>query len=117
VAFDSRDVFLNATENGELDIVQEKLSEGVDPCHTNLEGVTGLHNSSIGGHLDIVKLLTEKGADVNGSHIYFYIFLKKTILFDFLFNSSLLSLFTFISFSLLSFILFENNYDYNSMRF
>lgn len=49
---------------GELKEVEKLLSEGTDPNTADEEGYSALHAAAENGNLDIVKLLVEKGADV-----------------------------------------------------
>ncbi len=78
-------MFLDAAENGELTVIEDCLFHGTDPNYCNEDGITALHNASIGGHLDVVKLLLSKGADLNGSFLLFYALLITFFLFCFVF--------------------------------
>jgi hypothetical protein len=57
---------LDATESGNIRRVQELLDSGVDiNDYVNDYGMTALLLASMYEHIDIVRLLLEKGADVN----------------------------------------------------
>jgi len=71
VRFENSAVFLDATENGELDVVKKCVEEGVSAKHANADGISGIHNAAIGGHLDVVKYLVQKGADIFGISFLF----------------------------------------------
>ncbi|CAI3156788.1 hypothetical protein MWMV8_MWMV8_02201 [Acinetobacter calcoaceticus] len=50
---------------GDLDQVQQLLLEGQDPNQTDDEGYSALQAAAENGHLEVVKLLVEKGALVD----------------------------------------------------
>ena len=70
VQFDASSVFLDAAENGELDVLKECIGKGVSPSHTTAEGVTGLHSAALGGHIEIIKYLLSKGVPINGEGFF-----------------------------------------------
>lgn len=49
---------------GEVAEVEKSLANGVDVNQTDEEGYSALHVAAENGYLDVVKLLVEKGADV-----------------------------------------------------
>ena len=57
--------FLHAVENGDLEQVKEALGKGADVDVTDNIGQTALMAASRKGHKAMVKLLLDKGADVN----------------------------------------------------
>jgi ankyrin repeat protein len=62
--------FFHASISGDLQAIEESLDTGkvdVNACARWLEweGATALHRAAEGGHLDIVKLLLARGADVD----------------------------------------------------
>ena len=54
-----------AAHNGKLEIVQRLISGGESPNSTNRFGKTPLMHASENGHIEIVKWLTEQGAEIN----------------------------------------------------
>ena len=65
VSFDPLALLLDASLEGELDLVRKTAAEVTDPSAANDEGITALHNAICAGHLDIVQFLVEFGCDVN----------------------------------------------------
>lgn len=65
VSFDPLALLLDASLEGELDLVKKSAAEVEDVSAPNDEGITALHNAICAGHYDIVKFLIEFGADVN----------------------------------------------------
>ena len=65
VMFDPLALLLDASLEGELDLVMKTAKEVSDPSAANDEGITALHNAICAGHLDIVEFLVEFGCDVN----------------------------------------------------
>ena len=66
IRFDPLIVFLDASLEGDLEQVKELIEKGtvsVNSC--NDEGITALHCAACNGHLEILKFLLEKGAEVN----------------------------------------------------
>jgi len=56
---------LDASLEGELDLVKKTAGEVTDPSAANDEGITALHNAICAGHLEIVQFLVLFGCDVN----------------------------------------------------
>ena len=57
---------LNAAEKGELSTVEKLLKEGVDIDYCTAGwGITALMIAVCNRHIDIIKILIKKGADVN----------------------------------------------------
>ena len=55
---------LTGCQSGDLATVRYYLSRGIDPCFQHPEmGTTALHEAALYGHLEIVKLLVDHGAD------------------------------------------------------
>ena len=65
VSFDPLALLLDASLEGELDLVKKTACEVADPSAANDEGITALHNAICAGHLDIVQFLVLFGCDVN----------------------------------------------------
>merc|ERR1719350_1498289 len=65
VMFDPLALLLDASLEGELDLVKRTAKQVPDPSAANDEGITALHNAICAGHLDIVQFLVEFGCDVN----------------------------------------------------
>ena len=65
VSFDPLALLLDASLEGELDLVRQTAAAVADPSAANDEGITALHNAICAGHLDIVKFLVRFGCDVN----------------------------------------------------
>merc|ERR1711971_574587 len=65
ISFDPLALLLDASLEGELDLVKQTAREVPDPSAANDEGITALHNAICAGHLDIVQFLVEFGCDVN----------------------------------------------------
>ena len=65
IRFDPLALLLDASLEGELDLVQTTASQVANPSAANDEGITALHNAICAGHFDIVKFLVEFGCDVN----------------------------------------------------
>ena len=63
--FDPLALLLDASLEGELELVQRTARQVEDPSAANDEGITALHNAICAGHLDIVEFLVEFGCDVN----------------------------------------------------
>lgn len=65
VSFDPLALLLDASLEGELELVMKTASQVSNPSAANDEGITALHNAICAGHLEIVKFLVEFGCDVN----------------------------------------------------
>jgi hypothetical protein len=65
VSFDPLALLLDASLEGELELVMRTASEVPDPSAANDEGITALHNAICAGHYEIVKFLVEFGCNVN----------------------------------------------------
>ncbi|XP_076463884.1 uncharacterized protein LOC143296025 isoform X1 [Babylonia areolata] len=65
VSFDPLALLLDASLEGELDLVTRTAKEVADVSTPNDEGITALHNAICAGHYEIVKFLIQFGADVN----------------------------------------------------
>lgn len=65
VSFDPLALLLDASLEGELDLVKKTALEVANPSAANDEGITALHNAICAGHLEIVRFLVELGCDVN----------------------------------------------------
>ncbi|WP_099075504.1 ankyrin repeat domain-containing protein [Proteus alimentorum] len=57
--------FLNAAEQGQLEILKNCLEKGVDINITNRQGRTAIVNASLNKHYDCVSFLINAGADIN----------------------------------------------------
>ncbi|KAK6183377.1 hypothetical protein SNE40_010872 [Patella caerulea] len=65
VSFDPLALLLDASLEGELELVKRTASQVTDVSAPNDEGITALHNAICAGHYEIVKFLLEFGCDVN----------------------------------------------------
>ncbi|RXG68416.1 Apoptosis-stimulating of p53 protein 2 [Armadillidium vulgare] len=65
VSFDPLALLLDASLEGELELVKRTATEVTNPSAANDEGITALHNAICAGHLDIVTFLVTFGCDVN----------------------------------------------------
>ncbi|XP_018020958.1 apoptotic enhancer 1 protein, partial [Hyalella azteca] len=65
VSFDPLALLLDASLEGELELVKRTAMEVSNPSAANDEGITALHNAICAGHLDIVTFLVTFGCDVN----------------------------------------------------
>lgn len=65
VSFDPLALLLDASLEGELELVKKTAAQVPNPSAANDEGITALHNAICAGHLEIVKFLVEFGCDVN----------------------------------------------------
>ncbi|XP_065368117.1 apoptosis-stimulating of p53 protein 2 isoform X1 [Calliphora vicina] len=65
VSFDPLALLLDASLEGELELVKKTAMQVPNPSAANDEGITALHNAICAGHFDIVKFLVEFGCDVN----------------------------------------------------
>lgn len=55
---------------GDVEQVEQLLAEGIDPNQTDHEGYTALQAAAENDHLDVVKLLVSKGADIRSKGQY-----------------------------------------------
>lgn len=65
VSFDPLALLLDASLEGELELVMKTARLVKDPSAANDEGITALHNAICAGHFDIVRFLVQFGCDVN----------------------------------------------------
>ncbi|VDI09464.1 apoptosis-stimulating of p53 protein 1 [Mytilus galloprovincialis] len=65
VSFDPLALLLDASLEGELELVKRCASQVANVSESNDEGITALHNAICAGHYDIVTFLVEFGCDVN----------------------------------------------------
>ena len=55
---------------GDIEQVEQALQEGLDVNSADEEGYSALHAAAENDHLEVVKLLVSKGADVDHRSIY-----------------------------------------------
>ncbi|NNH86573.1 ankyrin repeat domain-containing protein [Acinetobacter terrae] len=55
---------------GDLEQVTETLKQGIDPNSTDDEGYSALQAAAENDHLEVVKLLVSKGADIDHRSTY-----------------------------------------------
>nr|XP_045361693.1 apoptosis-stimulating of p53 protein 1 isoform X1 [Camelus bactrianus] len=67
VRFSPLALLLDASLEGEFDLVQRVIYEVEDPSQPNDEGITPLHNAVCAGHHHIVKFLLDFGVNVNAA--------------------------------------------------
>ncbi|XP_059480409.1 apoptosis-stimulating of p53 protein 2 isoform X2 [Neocloeon triangulifer] len=65
VSFDPLALLLDASLEGELELVKRTATQVTNPSAANDEGITALHNAICAGHFEIVKFLVQFGCDVN----------------------------------------------------
>lgn len=65
VSFDPLALLLDASLEGELDLVVKTASQVGNVSAANDEGITALHNAICAGHPEVVQFLVEFGCDVN----------------------------------------------------
>uniref|UniRef100_A0A0K8TGI8 SH3 domain-containing protein n=2 Tax=Lygus hesperus TaxID=30085 RepID=A0A0K8TGI8_LYGHE len=65
VSFDPLALLLDASLEGELELVMRTAGQVRDPSAANDEGITALHNAICAGHFEIVTFLVKFGCDVN----------------------------------------------------
>ncbi|XP_055626581.1 apoptosis-stimulating of p53 protein 1 [Toxorhynchites rutilus septentrionalis] len=65
VSFDPLALLLDASLEGELELVQKTALQVSNPSAANDEGITALHNAICAGHVEIVEFLVSFGCDVN----------------------------------------------------
>jgi ankyrin repeat protein len=57
--------FLGAVKEGNVAVVKDMLSKGIDPNTLSANGWTGLTYATASGHLELVRMLVQAGTDVN----------------------------------------------------
>ncbi|XP_029009447.1 apoptosis-stimulating of p53 protein 2-like isoform X2 [Betta splendens] len=67
VKFNPLALLLDASLEGEYDLVQRVIYDVDDPSLPNDEGITALHNAVCAGHTEIVKFLVQFGVNVNAA--------------------------------------------------
>uniref|UniRef100_A0A8C6DD32 Protein phosphatase 1 regulatory subunit 13B n=1 Tax=Moschus moschiferus TaxID=68415 RepID=A0A8C6DD32_MOSMO len=67
VRFNPLALLLDASLEGEFDLVQRVIYEVEDPSTPNDEGITPLHNAVCAGHHHIVRFLLDFGVNVNAA--------------------------------------------------
>uniref|UniRef100_A0A5F9CWP0 Protein phosphatase 1 regulatory subunit 13B n=1 Tax=Oryctolagus cuniculus TaxID=9986 RepID=A0A5F9CWP0_RABIT len=67
VRFNPLALLLDASLEGEFDLVQRVIYEVEDPSEPNDEGITPLHNAVCAGHHHIVRFLLDFGVNVNAA--------------------------------------------------
>lgn len=65
VSFDPLALLLDASLEGELELVKKTCQQVSNPSAANDEGITALHNAICAGHLEVMRFLVEFGCDVN----------------------------------------------------
>ncbi|XP_039619588.1 protein phosphatase 1 regulatory subunit 12A [Polypterus senegalus] len=65
VCFAQGAVFMAACSAGDREEVRELLQQGAEINHTNVDGLTALHQACIDENLEMVEFLVEHGANVN----------------------------------------------------
>lgn len=68
-----------AAQQGHVDIVRYCLDHGVDVAAS--DGMTALHQAAAGGHLELMALLLERGANLEALNVYGGTVLSSTIWF------------------------------------
>ncbi|XP_074552144.1 apoptosis-stimulating of p53 protein 2-like [Halichoeres trimaculatus] len=67
VKFNPLALLLDASLEGEYDLVQRVIYDVDDPSMPNDEGITALHNAVCAGHTEIVKFLVQFGVNANAA--------------------------------------------------
>nr|XP_046232665.1 apoptosis-stimulating of p53 protein 2-like isoform X2 [Scatophagus argus] len=67
VKFNPLALLLDASLEGEYDLVQRVIYDVEDPSMPNDEGITALHNAVCAGHGEIVKFLVQFGVNANAA--------------------------------------------------
>uniref|UniRef100_UPI00358FBB71 protein phosphatase 1 regulatory subunit 12A n=1 Tax=Myxine glutinosa TaxID=7769 RepID=UPI00358FBB71 len=65
VKFDDGAVFLAACSSGDTEEVLRLLERGADINHSNVDGLSALHQACIDENIDMVRFLVECGANIN----------------------------------------------------
>jgi len=65
IRFDPLALLLDASLEGDYEMVQDVITKVTNVSGANDEGITALHNAVCAGHYDLVRLLVHMGADVN----------------------------------------------------
>ncbi|KDO23851.1 hypothetical protein SPRG_11282 [Saprolegnia parasitica CBS 223.65] len=60
-----RDAVCAAARAGDTERLEQLVNDGASVHHVRWSGVSALHRACEGGHLDAIKLLIARGADVN----------------------------------------------------
>ena len=67
IRFDPLALLLDASLEGEIDLVKKIIDLVPNPSGANDEGITALHNAVCAGHFELVKFLVHYGSDINAS--------------------------------------------------
>ncbi|XP_071963070.1 apoptosis-stimulating of p53 protein 1-like isoform X2 [Antedon mediterranea] len=67
VRFDPLALLLDASLEGEYDLVRRIMPDVLNPSAANDEGITAVHNAICAGHFEIVNFLLDWGCDVNAA--------------------------------------------------
>uniref|UniRef100_H2ZMA4 SH3 domain-containing protein n=1 Tax=Ciona savignyi TaxID=51511 RepID=H2ZMA4_CIOSA len=67
IRFDPLALLLDASLEGEFDLVKQIIDQVEDPSGANDEGITALHNAVCAGHFELVRFLVHYGCDINAS--------------------------------------------------
>ena len=76
---------LHEAHNGNLEVVKDLVQNGINVNAKDAKHFTALHLASLKGHLNVVVLLLEYGAEVNVTNKRFVIVLF-TVFFSFTFS-------------------------------
>lgn len=82
VSFDPLALLLDASLEGELELVRATAGRVADASAANDEGITALHNAICAGHLGIVRFLVQFGCDVNAQDSDGWYVSEEVIYFD-----------------------------------
>lgn len=61
--------FLRASHEGDMDVVEKMLKQGVPADVSNSAGLQGIHFAAKGGNLEMIQLLLNSGASVNAQSL------------------------------------------------
>lgn len=67
IRFDPLALLLDASLEGDFDLVKGIIGQVANSSGANDEGITALHNAVCAGHFDIVRFLVHFGSDVNAA--------------------------------------------------